>query len=99
MTATPSHSDPNRDAGLPGGGAPRDTPPDADPARTPGLESGGGVAPGDTPPEAGQTSGLSHPQPMPSRKGPVVTLVAVLIVTVMSLVFTVAVVMSWLNVF
>lgn len=77
----------------------RDTPPDPDPARTPGLETGGGVAPGDTPPEAGQTSGLSHPQPMPSRKAPVVTLVAVVIVTLMTVAFTAAVVMGWLKIF
>ncbi|MEU4741733.1 DUF6480 family protein, partial [Actinosynnema sp. NPDC023658] len=29
------------------------TPPDPDPARTPGLEPGGGVAPGETPPDSG----------------------------------------------
>lgn len=44
------------------------TPPDPDPARTPGLEPGGGVRPGDTPPESGQTSGLSHHEPK-ARKG------------------------------
>ncbi|SDQ19564.1 DUF6480 family protein [Quadrisphaera sp. DSM 44207] len=38
-------------------------PQNADPANTPGLEPGGGVAPGDTPPAAGSTSGLSAPEP------------------------------------
>ena len=75
------------------------TPPDPDPARTPGLETGGGVAPGETPPESGQTSGLSHPQPMPSRRGPVITLVAVLLITALTLAFVVAQVMGWMNLF
>jgi hypothetical protein len=75
------------------------TPPDPDPARTPGLEPGGGVAPGETPPDSGQTSGLSHPQPMPSRRGPIITLVAVLIITLLTLAFVVAQVMGWTNLF
>jgi hypothetical protein len=75
------------------------TPPDPDPARTPGLEPGGGVAPGETPPDSGQTSGLSHPQPMPSRRGPIITLVAVLLVTALTLAFVVAQVMGWTNLF
>lgn len=75
------------------------TPPDPDPARTPGLEPGGGVSPGETPPDSGQTSGLSHPQPMPSRRGPVITLVLVLLVTVLAVAFIVAQVMGWTNLF
>ncbi|MEU4448174.1 DUF6480 family protein [Actinosynnema sp. NPDC050801] len=75
------------------------TPPDPDPDRTPGLEPGGGVAPGETPPDSGQTSGLSHPQPMPSRRGPIITLVAVLIITLLTLAFVVAQVMGWTNLF
>ena len=75
------------------------TPPDPDPARTPGLEPGGGVAPGETPPDSGQTSGLSHPQPMPSRRGPIITLVAVLLITALTLAFVVAQVMGWMNLF
>ncbi|MGW4487352.1 DUF6480 family protein [Amycolatopsis sp. NPDC004368] len=55
------------------------TAPGPEPDEVPGLEPGGSVPPGDTPPDAGQTSGLSHPQPMPSRKGPVAWLVVVAI--------------------
>jgi Family of unknown function (DUF6480) len=43
-------------------------PPDPDPAKTPGLEPGGGVAPGSTPPESAQTSGLSEPDPRPRHR-------------------------------
>ncbi|MDV3128281.1 DUF6480 family protein [Mycobacterium sp. 21AC1] len=43
-------------------------PPDPDPANTPDLEPGGGVAPGATPPDSGQTSGLGEPEPRPRRK-------------------------------
>jgi Family of unknown function (DUF6480) len=45
-----------------------DLPPDPDPAKTPGLEAGGGVAPGSTPPDSAQTSGLSEPEPRPKHK-------------------------------
>ncbi len=53
------------------------TAPGPEPDEVPGLEPGGSVTPGDTPPDAGQTSGLSHPQPMPSKKGPVLALVVI----------------------
>ncbi|TQM30602.1 DUF6480 family protein [Nocardia bhagyanarayanae] len=43
---------------------------DPDPARTPDLESGGGVAPGSTPPETAQTSGLSAPEPRTRHRFP-----------------------------
>jgi Family of unknown function (DUF6480) len=43
-------------------------PPDPDPAKTPGLEPGGGVAPGSTPPDSAQTSGLSEPEPPPRHR-------------------------------
>jgi hypothetical protein len=39
------------------------TSPDPDPANTPGLERGGGVAPGDTPPGESSTSGAIDHQP------------------------------------
>ncbi|WP_410651474.1 DUF6480 family protein [Amycolatopsis sp. cmx-4-54] len=43
------------------------TAPGPEPDDVPGLEPGGSVSPWDVPPDAGQTSGLSHPQPIPSR--------------------------------
>jgi hypothetical protein len=58
------------------------TAPGPEPEEVPGLEKGGSVPPGDTPPDAGQTSGLSHPQPMPSRTVPVLALVIIGIVVV-----------------
>ncbi|MBW4716753.1 DUF6480 family protein [Saccharothrix obliqua] len=76
---------------------PRDTPPDPDPARTPGLEPGGGVAPGDTPPDSGQTSGLSHPQPMPSRKAPIITFIAIGVATLLVVAFVIAQLVGWLR--
>lgn len=39
------------------------SPPDPDPAQTPGLEPGGGATPGTTPPAAAQTSGVGEVQP------------------------------------
>ncbi|MCG7606156.1 hypothetical protein BA059_25780 [Mycolicibacterium sp. (ex Dasyatis americana)] len=43
-------------------------PPDPDPAETPDLQPGGGVAPGATPPDSAQTSGLGEPEPRPRHK-------------------------------
>ncbi|EYR62910.1 membrane protein [Actinotalea ferrariae CF5-4] len=45
-------------------------PADPDPAQTPGLEPGGGVAPGDTPPgESSATPGTTQHQPeLPSER-------------------------------
>ncbi|MET8997288.1 DUF6480 family protein [Amycolatopsis sp. Hca4] len=73
-------------------------PPDPDPRRTPDLEPGGGVPPGSTPPDSAQTSGLSHPQPMPSKAMPVLWLVltGVLVLMVAGLVLSLAV--GWLRV-
>ncbi|MCC2315122.1 DUF6480 family protein [Cellulomonas xiejunii] len=45
------------------------TSPDPDPANTPGLEPGGGVAPGDTPPGESSTSGASDRQPRTGSRG------------------------------
>ncbi|ACY23476.1 hypothetical protein Gbro_4334 [Gordonia bronchialis DSM 43247] len=53
---------------------------DPAPDTTPTLEPGGGVNPGDTPPDTAQTSGLSHPQRLLSKRFPgagVATLVAI----------------------
>ncbi|MDM7490187.1 DUF6480 family protein [Rhodococcus sp. CSLK01-03] len=50
------------------------------PEDAPGLDTGGGVQPGDTPPDAGQTSGLSHPQPNPSRVMPVFAIVLIALI-------------------
>jgi len=50
------------------------------PEDAPGLDAGGGVQPGDTPPDAGQTSGLSHPQPNPSRVMPVFAIVLIALI-------------------
>ncbi|MGW5746364.1 DUF6480 family protein [Amycolatopsis sp. NPDC003861] len=73
-------------------------PPDPDPRRTPDLEPGGGVPPGSTPPDSAQTSGLSHPQPMPSKAMPVLWLIltGVLVLMVAGLVIALAV--GWLSV-
>ncbi|SFH29908.1 hypothetical protein SAMN04489731_103412 [Amycolatopsis regifaucium] len=35
------------------------------------------MQPGDVPPDAGQTSGLSHPQPIPSRAPGIITLIVI----------------------
>lgn len=43
--------------------------PDPDPATTPGLEPGGGVAPGDTPPGESSTSGSADRQPPAGSRG------------------------------
>lgn len=53
--------------------------PDLAPEDSPGLDAHGSVQPGDTPPDSAQTSGLSHPQPMPGRGVPIVAIVVVLI--------------------
>ncbi|GIG40177.1 DUF6480 family protein [Cellulomonas phragmiteti] len=45
------------------------TSPDPDPATTPGLEAGGGVAPGDTPPGESSTSGAADRQPRTGSRG------------------------------
>ncbi|RSD11609.1 DUF6480 family protein [Amycolatopsis eburnea] len=73
------------------------TPPDPDPRRTPDLEPGGGVAPGSTPPDSAQTSGLSHPQPMPSKTTPVLWLVLTGILVLMVAALIVSLAIGWLG--
>jgi Family of unknown function (DUF6480) len=62
-------------------------PPDPDPARTPDLEPGGGVAPGATPPDAAQTSGVTEPEPRPRRRLRPATVVGLIAVAVLVLIF------------
>jgi hypothetical protein len=62
-------------------------PPDPDPARTPDLEPGGGVAPGSTPPDSAQTSGLSEPEPPPTRKFSPAVIVSLVAIVVFVLLF------------
>ncbi|WP_174189737.1 DUF6480 family protein [Nocardia barduliensis] len=63
---------------------------DPDPAKTPDLEPGGGVAPGSTPPDTPQTSGLSAPEPSTRHHFPVTGVVAMLVVAVVILLFVAA---------
>jgi hypothetical protein len=72
-------------------------PPDPDPRETPDLEPGGGVSPGSTPPASGQTSGLSHPQPIPSKVGPVIWLVVIGVLALMVAGLVVAMAIGWLR--
>ncbi|MBE1548526.1 hypothetical protein GGC64_002550 [Mycobacterium sp. OAS707] len=72
-------------------------PPDPDPARTPGLEPGGGVAPGATPPDSAQTSGLSEPEPRPRRRLRPATVVGLLAVAALVLVFATTAIVLLLN--
>jgi hypothetical protein len=62
-------------------------PPDPDPAQTSGLEPGGGVAPGSTPPDSAQTSGLSAPQPRPTKKFTPAVVVSLIALAVFILLF------------
>jgi Family of unknown function (DUF6480) len=72
-------------------------PPDPDPARTPGLEPGGGVAPGATPPESAQTSGLSEPEPHPRRRFTAGMVVGLIAIAVLVLVFLTTGILLLLN--
>jgi hypothetical protein len=72
-------------------------PPDPDPAQTPGLEPGGGVAPGATPPDSAQTSGLAEPEPRPRRRLTPATIVGLLAIAVFVLLFVMTAVLLLLN--
>lgn len=63
---------------------------DPDPRNTPDLEAGGGVPPGSTPPEAGQTSGLSSPEPSTRHHFPLTGVGAVVVTVAVVAVFVVA---------
>ncbi|GAB2659794.1 DUF6480 family protein [Nocardia goodfellowii] len=63
---------------------------DPDPAKTPDLEPGGGVAPGSTPPETPQTSGLSAPEPATRHRFPVTGIGAIVVIVVIIALFTAA---------
>jgi Family of unknown function (DUF6480) len=75
------------------------TPPDPDPARTPGLEPGGGVAPGEVPPDSAQTSGLSEPQPLTRRRLVPTATVSVIVLAIFVLLFVATGVFLVLNMF
>lgn len=72
-------------------------PPDPDPARTPGLEPGGGVAPGATPPDSAQTSGVSEPEPRPRRRFTPAMVVGLIAIAVFLLLFVTTGVLLVLN--
>jgi hypothetical protein len=72
-------------------------PPDPDPARTPGLEPGGGVAPGATPPDSAQTSGVSEPEPRPRRRLRPATIVSLIALAVLVLLFATTAVVLLFN--
>ena len=73
------------------------TPPDPDPARTPGLEPGGGVAPGEVPPDSAQTSGLSEPHPLTRRRLVPTVTVSVIVLAIFVLLFVATGVLLVLN--
>ncbi len=61
------------------------SPPDPDPAVTPGLEPGGGVAPGETPPDSGQTSGVSMNESGSSRRVAPMVIFGIIMATIVLL--------------
>ncbi|MEV0246820.1 DUF6480 family protein [Nocardia sp. NPDC050712] len=63
---------------------------DPDPAKTPDLEPGGGVAPGATPPETAQTSGLSAPEPATRHRFPLAGIGAIIGIIVIVTLFAAA---------
>jgi hypothetical protein len=65
------------------------TPPDPDPALTPGLDPGGGVQPGETPPDSAQTSGVSTPQPKARHTYTPATVTGIVAASVFALLFLV----------
>ena len=74
-------------------------PPDPDPAETPALDPGGGVVPGTTPPESAQTSGVSEPDPPPTRQLTPSMILALIAIAVFVLTFLAAAVLLVLRMF
>ncbi|WAL44449.1 DUF6480 family protein [Rhodococcus pyridinivorans] len=58
-------------------------PQNPDPANTPGLEPGGGVAPGDTPPAETSVGGPQHEPPQRRSAGALVAIVIAVVVALM----------------
>ena len=73
------------------------TPPDPDPARTPGLEPRGGVAPGEIPPAAARISGLAIAQPSARHRLTPASVVSLIVATVSILLLVVTGVLIVLN--
>lgn len=60
-------------------------PQNPDPANTPGLERGGGVAPGDTPPAETSVGGPQHEPPQRRSTGALIAIgIAVIVVLVLA---------------
>ncbi len=74
-------------------------PPDPDPAETPDLEPGGGVAPGATPPDSAQTSGLGEPEPRPRHRYTPTSVTAIIGLALLIAVFVAVGVLLILNMF
>ena len=78
---------------------------DPDPSRTAGLEAGGGVQPGETPPNADQMSGAAGDRQKTPNKGPaignrtpmIITLVFIGLIVVMTLVYGIGEISSYLS--
>jgi hypothetical protein len=75
---------------MTGSSGPAHHSPDPDPATTPDLEAGGGVAPGSTPPDAPQTSGLSGSEPRTRNRFPPTGIVMIIGLVILVLLFAAA---------
>ncbi|OBI71497.1 DUF6480 family protein [Mycobacterium sp. E740] len=67
-------------------------PPDPDPADTPDLEPGGGVAPGSTPPDSDQTAGVGAVESPPRRRWTPTAVASVIAIVIFLLLFLAVVV-------
>jgi hypothetical protein len=73
-------------------------PPDPDPADTPGLEPGGGVAPGDTPPDSAHVTQSANTDPTPARRFTPGAIAAFAIVGIIAAVFLVVAILRLLEI-